>query len=242
MRPDMNKVVTERERGGSSNPNEDVRKNRREKQHMRTRLQKTEDGWELEHSPNHLGMGMSNTWDAKEFTDVLNPLKGWLRSVTGKPWDDSYSEACKILDRRSVSGAHVFEHLRHYIRDNVELRDGTPYYLSPSRGGQGGWAQLFSSSRFPQFYLEHGLLREAPRALPRRKPSPNPTIKLDSLRYIAQHKNGLWFEVWGRPVHRESMERNNTEDSFPLLHALDYCHWQWRQLNKKELKQYKLRG
>jgi len=56
----------------------------------------------------------------KEFRDKLGPLERWLRSHTGEPWDDVYSEIARRFDTRTVPGRHVvFCHLLPSVRDQV---------------------------------------------------------------------------------------------------------------------------
>ena len=33
----------------------------------------------------------------KGLTDLLGPLKRWLLSQVGRPWNDAYSEACAVI-------------------------------------------------------------------------------------------------------------------------------------------------
>jgi hypothetical protein len=57
----------------------------------------------------------------KEFTDVLGPLKRFLRKNVGHPWDKVYSELCRGLDRRKVTGLHIFQHVEHFVETNCRL-------------------------------------------------------------------------------------------------------------------------
>jgi hypothetical protein len=57
----------------------------------------------------------------KWFTDVLNPLERFLHKNVNRPWDKVYAEVCTGLDRRSVSGNHVFQHLYDFVEVNCFL-------------------------------------------------------------------------------------------------------------------------
>ena len=66
--------------------------------------------------------------ERKEFTDVLGPLKGFLRKNVGRPWDKVYSELCAGLDKRKVTGWHIFTHVEQFVEKNCYFAvDGTPY-------------------------------------------------------------------------------------------------------------------
>lgn len=68
-------------------------------------------------------------WNAKESTDVLSPLRGYLRSRVGDLWDDVYSDICENMDRRSTVGAHIFTHLWQYVeRNTLMVGDAVHYY------------------------------------------------------------------------------------------------------------------
>jgi hypothetical protein len=66
-----------------------------------------------------------DSWtDRKSFNEHLNPLKGWLRSVVGKPWDKSYSELREKFDARSTINNHILEHLWDYVETHAFVEDG----------------------------------------------------------------------------------------------------------------------
>lgn len=49
--------------------------------------------------------------NAKGFSDFLSPLRGAIRKSIGRPWDDVFGEFCETLDRRGLSGYHIWTHL-----------------------------------------------------------------------------------------------------------------------------------
>jgi hypothetical protein len=106
MRYDMAKLLTEAERYGSSNPSQKWGK----------RLKYDSDS-DYEDEVTRVSMSRKKAYgyDCKTLSDVLNPLKGYLRKNLGRLWDDIYSELCQNLDRRSVSGNHVFQHIWDYV-------------------------------------------------------------------------------------------------------------------------------
>src|ERR1051325_2310128 len=89
MRPDMHKVVIERPR---SNPRPGKPLRRAD---LRDELLPKFEGIKRPHSCR------------KRFRDLLGPLKRWLQSQVGRPWNDVYSEACAVIKPDSVIRAHV---------------------------------------------------------------------------------------------------------------------------------------
>lgn len=81
----------------------------------------------------------------KEFTDVLAPLRGYLRKQVGRPWDRVWSELCATLDRRSLTGLHIFQHIewevdtKCWLNARGEVMESRRFYSSnaPSRPVEG---------------------------------------------------------------------------------------------------------
>ena len=119
MRMDMAKVVTEAPRRGHGNPSKKWGR----------RLGK--DEYDLE------DMGPSRApiaphrqygWNAKEFSDVLGPLRRYLRKQVGRPWDKIWSEITQTLDSRSLTGQHIFEHIRWEVEQEAWIGDDGRLY------------------------------------------------------------------------------------------------------------------
>lgn len=115
MRPDMAKVLVERPRAGGRWHTNEKKLFRYEKD---------------ENYPLHLGM--KKLWaDRKELSDNLNPLYKFLEKSVGKPWDSVYSDISKNLDRSTVSGFHVWSHVKSYVEEHVIRMEGkTPIGLN----------------------------------------------------------------------------------------------------------------
>jgi len=136
MRNDMSKVVVERPRGGHHIGLHG--RNRGTKTRLRTLLPQS---WELDDddlpastvltakrhpiSPNR---PENDAYDDKNFSDLLGPLRGYLRKQVGRPWDDVYSELSQHLDRRSLSGRHIWGHVESDVSVNTWMgRSGKIY-------------------------------------------------------------------------------------------------------------------
>lgn len=99
----MAKVVAERPRRGHGNASK-----------------KTSGPWIRTYDPQQdydgasrhpVARGRQYGYNAKEFSDLINPLKRFLRSCIGKPWVKVHSELSPKLDRRSVAGSHICDHV-----------------------------------------------------------------------------------------------------------------------------------
>lgn len=120
MRPDMAKVVTERPRRGHSN---------KSKKTGRT-LSKDEihdmADEDLDSGPNRAKVSRRGQygWEAKDFSDLLGPLRGYLRKQVGRPWNDVHSELCQHLDKRSLSGQHIWDHVSWEVDQDAYMDHG----------------------------------------------------------------------------------------------------------------------
>lgn len=120
MRSDMAKVVTERPRRGHGNPSKKWGR----------RLRKNEYDAE-DHGPRRAPITRRHQygWNAKEFSDLLGPLRRYLRKQVGRPWDKVWSEITRHLDSRSLSGQHIFDHIQWEVEQHVWLSsDGSLYH------------------------------------------------------------------------------------------------------------------
>lgn len=115
MRSDMAKVVTERPRRGSRNAS--LKTARRLTRDEITQAMHEDDDFGPARAP--VSRRRQHGWDAKEFTDVLNPLRGYLRKQVGRPWDKVWSELSANLDKRSITGQHIFDHIKWEIETHA---------------------------------------------------------------------------------------------------------------------------
>ena len=96
MRDDMAKVVTERPRRRHGNASRKT---------TGPRIRRFDpDGDYDEPTRLPVARGRQYGYEAKEFSDLINPLKRYLRSCIGRPWNKVHSELSRKLDRRSVTG------------------------------------------------------------------------------------------------------------------------------------------
>jgi hypothetical protein len=151
VRSDMAKVLVERPRGGRyGSIGKGYRKElqRTPVEEMRTRE------------------GIKARWrsDRKWFNDHLGPLRRFLLSNVGRPWDIIHSEICQAVGKGFPTREHFFTHVYQFVRRSVILVDGVPC----QSGGFGHGSPLVDRGG-RCFYVcpASGLLRKAPG---RRKP------------------------------------------------------------------------
>ena len=73
-------------------------------------------------------------------TDLLGPLRRYLRSNVGRPWDKVYSEIRAVADARGVRGFHLLTHVAWFVQTNCVLGEDKqvltlqPWRHSPVQG------------------------------------------------------------------------------------------------------------
>jgi hypothetical protein len=120
MRKDTAKVVTEAPRRGHANPS------------SKWGRRLTKDEYALDdHGASRAPISRHRQygWNAKEFSDSLGPLRGYLRKRVGRPWNKVWSEIANALDSRSLTGQHIFDHIRWEVEFDAWLGvDGRLYH------------------------------------------------------------------------------------------------------------------
>ncbi len=132
MRPDINKVLCERERQGFAGDWARTQK------HFYTEAHRARPGYEdreseyerLEALPKHESMTARFGGSIRMFGENLGALKGWVRSLVGNPWDAAYSELCRLCPPTgNNTQRHAHQHLDGYIeRMTVVMDDGSIGY------------------------------------------------------------------------------------------------------------------
>jgi hypothetical protein len=169
MRADMDKVIVERPRKKSSAWD-------KPKGYQRRLHRYGEDG-----PPSREGIKACWRDGTKYLNEHLGPLRRYLESQVGRPWDKVFSEICARIDRGSAVQDHVRDHVEDYVARNVILIDGVPC------SGDGGRSYGMPLHRMPwrPWYVcpRTGLLRRAKKASRKRhhpaaKEAPPPFIRV----------------------------------------------------------------
>lgn len=105
---------------------------------------------EFEQAKNKEGIKEMHKGGTKYFNDNLEPLVRYLEAHVGQHWDKVYSKLCKQLDKKSVSGLHVFQHLKHFVCEKVWIEDKKVYDADLSYVSR---KLLVSTERCPRFYV-----------------------------------------------------------------------------------------
>ena len=98
MRDDMYKVIVERPRRGSGHTN-------------------ASDGRLFRNSedvPAKLGIKQGHIY-RKSLNENLAPLRRFLESQIGRPWDKVYAELSMGIDRRNTVQEHIYAHIESYV-------------------------------------------------------------------------------------------------------------------------------
>ena len=79
--------------------------------------------------------GIKARWQggSKYLNEHLGPLRRYLESQVGRPWDKVFSEICEHIDRSNPVQDHVRDHVEQYVVRNVLLVDGV------ACNGEGGY-------------------------------------------------------------------------------------------------------
>lgn len=67
------------------------------------------------------------TYKTKWLSDHLGPLRRFLRSHVGQPWNEVYSQICQQIDTSTMLGKHLLSHLWSDVELHVELIEGVLY-------------------------------------------------------------------------------------------------------------------
>jgi hypothetical protein len=193
----------------------------------------------------------------KGLTDLLGPLKRWLHSQVGRPWNEVYSEACAVIKPDSVIRAHIKTHLLEFVERHTFMHEDQVCVLDTWRGGG---IRPVTANRFGRsaFYVhpETGLLCEIPthprrygRYEERKRALASVCRWLDDGRLLLQ-LGGFWFECDTQPWADE-LEGSPYDAALKLRLGKSHAHEAYgkavycvrkRQLSRKGLRRYRLQN
>ncbi len=135
MRSDMSKVIVERPRLGGGG----TRKGRPPR--------------DLDDLPKRQGLRraakQSGSW--KELNENLQPLRRYLHSQVGRPWDNVWSDICAHLRPTSAVQQHVRDHVFDFVATEVFPLDGEVYVRGRALGSASplreSWFELWVDPR-----------------------------------------------------------------------------------------------
>lgn len=188
MRPDMAKVIVERPRRG-------MRMAGKPKGYFR-RIKNFGD----EGPPIREGIKKRSAGGSKWLNEHLGPLRRYLESQAGRPWDLVFSEICQHINRNSAVQDHVRDHVGDFVITRViyidgVLCNGVPGFWFGSPLGEGRWwRSLYVCPRT-------GLLRQVKRIKkhPKRNPGQSRFVKVSATE-VCKYLAGAWHIVAVRPL------------------------------------------
>jgi hypothetical protein len=190
MRADMAKVIVERPRvkyGSCKKP----------KGYRRRLRRYGEDG-----PPAREGMKACWQGGTKALNEHLGPLRRYLNSQVGRPWNKVFSEICAHINRSSAVQDHVRDHVEDYVVRNVILIDGVPCNGEPGLK----YGKPLHEQRYRLWYVcpRTGLLRRVNtvRRKSRREPEQDspPSYILVSDALQCRFLEGAWHLITLAPL------------------------------------------
>ncbi len=184
MRADMARVIVERPRHGSRDKK--ARKGYRKEQQRR--------GWDEQLRRESIG----ERGRSRSLNEHLAPLRRFLLSCVGRPWNKVFAEICAHVNRNNAVQDHVRDHIDDIVERQVLLNDGVPCALGGHNHGQ----PLRSGSRWRLLYVcpKTGLLRrlEKPRPATQSRPKPKPIRVSETIQ--CHFLDGAWHLVEVEPL------------------------------------------
>lgn len=230
MRKDMNKVLCTRPRkgGGWKKKFFDKMNTPKEVRYFK--------GVKVDLSPKQESMKKRHrvALDSKELTDHIEPLHRYLLSKVGEPWDDVWSDICKVLKGNGLQAAHVKQHVKWAV-------DGIPHSGECFFNDE-DW----HSPRFGVVYVdENGIVQKNYRE--RRDPIEVNYVTINGLNY-AECEEG-WFQVeldwiscWPDKKDWDALnKRYMTAEELKEFYGISVRCYKRHSLNKKQLKALGLR-
>jgi hypothetical protein len=196
MRKDMSKVIVERPRTGNG-----------WRRKGRTVVLDDGDGNALRQRA-----GPKKVHGSKMLNENLAPLRRYLESNVGRPWDKVHSEIAEHIRPTSTVQQHVLQHVDDYVETNTRMRDGEVVVVEGRRITpiKQSWALLY-------VHPKTGLLKRNRQhgAWPSGKPKKDdPDARrrdIGPMRQAHLFRDGAWWDIVLEPVPtRTETVRNKT--------------------------------
>lgn len=118
----------------------------------------------LEFAPAKESMKAIHNGGIKYPTDDLEPLIRFLNTHTGKYWNKVYSELSQKMDKNTMTGLHVFQHIWDFVEKDVWVENKRFYSLAIRfQRSDTEKHELVSYEKWPKFYIhpKTGVLQKA---------------------------------------------------------------------------------
>jgi hypothetical protein len=259
MRKDMSKVIVERPRRGRSAAG--LRAGR-------TRVVTDDDGEPVRTSKGTAREPKGPARKTKNLNENLNPLKRYLASNVGRPWNKVFSEISEHLKPTSTVQQHVRDHIDDFVATKTRMQNGVVMIGNARRGGE---STLEHSYVLYYVHPRTGLLRKnqhriSRTALARQIREAKQAERDTRMREIDAKTqvhlfNGDWWEVKLAKIGRQRLVDSHGRISYIVQAYTDVVHaaklsklsitdlygrdgvyaCEKRQLSKAEIKRLRLR-
>jgi hypothetical protein len=198
MRKDMSKVIVERPRVGN--------------------------GWRRKGRTHALDDGEGNalrqrvppkkTVGSKMLNENLAPLRRYLESNVGRPWNKVHSEIAKHIRPTSVVQQHVLDHVRGYVDTNTRMVDGKVVVLEGKR-----LTPVKESSTLFYVHPKTGILKFNRRPgwyNPRKRPKDDPDARrrdIGPMRQAHLFRDGAWWDIVLEPAPTRTETARNAANA-----------------------------
>lgn len=244
MRKDMSKVIVERPRVGRSATG--LRRGR-------TRMLTDDDGEPIRAKGAREPKGREQK--TKALNETLNPLKRYLASNVGRPWNKVYSQISEHLKPTSTVQQHVRDHIDDFVATKTRMKSGE-VVVTPRFGGERAladdWCLYYVHPRTGILRKNEKYKRWSARQKEARKQAEAKRAKrmriLDAKTQLHLLDDGAWWEVKLAkvPAHQAFVDvvHRAKLSAMPIaeLYGRDGVYARdKRQLSKAEIKQHGLR-
>jgi len=144
-------------------------------------------------------------WSRKEFGENLSPLRRFILSSIGRPWNDIHSEMSRHIRLDSTVQRHIWEHVQWYIEEHTLLDENGEVRYYPNRG----WDDLGPPPKIEESFAlvyvcpETGVLKKVPRARYRYRSSfvPYKKVRVEIDKWTQAHNlKGNWYLLYLDPI------------------------------------------
>lgn len=179
-------------------------------------------------------------WDHREFSDVLGPIEGYLRSSCGRLWNDVYSEIARVLGNAGYALGHIITD--HLNVETTTYRDNDGNLWACNKNGIEELSRFYYRSKF---YVEPetGILRETPRKRYRHRPAEIPDVVILSNNSEYRKISGIWYYRTYELIDEAGPIQRGRYGLSPIRDRGQFLLWEKkRQLGKKQLKELGLKN
>lgn len=137
---------------------------------------------------------------SKDLNEHLGPMRRFLRSNIGRPWNKVHQELCEHVSFDNAVQAHVLFHIYEYVQLHVEVEDKATVYRKTQYGG---WSRYKLGEDTMYVCPNSGILKVV--QANRRHPSVDRIRKDEEVQYLK--RDNVWWEVHLRSTENVRYDR-----------------------------------